>query len=171
MYESRRDESGATLILALIFVIVTGLVGVALASLTSTNLMAASSFQTKRGAEFTADAGIDAAIQLVRYAPATQTNFGTGPTSARACATGTLPLTMNNITVWVSCYIPVPPASVATPPAGGRVVEFVACGAQQAPCNSSTVDVQAQVVFDDNSDNGGSQLGTSVTIVSWNVLA
>jgi hypothetical protein len=160
MCESGRDESGAVLILALVFVIVTGIVGVALASLASTNLMASSTLQAKRGAEFTADAGVDAAIQLVRYSG---TSFSQTQ-GWQPCAAGTLPLTMNTTTVWVACT-----GGTAVAPAGGRSVEFRACGVNpgpQANCTSA-IDVTAQVVFDDQSDSGNSQPGTSVTIVSW----
>ncbi len=161
MCERGRDESGAVLILALIFVIVTGVVGVALASLTSTNLQATSGLQQKRGTEFAADAGVDAAIQLVRYASATYTAGTWAP-----CAPGTKPLSMDGTTVYVECTL-----GNATPPAGGRSVEFLACGANQRPCTTAATDLTAQVTFDDNADTGGPQQGTSVMIVSWDESA
>jgi hypothetical protein len=160
--DTRRDQSGAVLILALIFVVVTGVVGVALASLTSTNLAAATGLQTKRGVEFNADAGVDAAIQLVRYNDSVAFTPGTWV----PCAPGTPGLAMNGATVYVSCT-----AGSATAPTGDRAVEFFACGVRALPNNCSTTDVTAQVVFDDYSASGSPQIGTSVTIVSWNVSA
>ena len=157
--DTRHDQSGAVLILALIFVVVTGAVGVALASLTSTNLAAATGLQTKRGVEFNADAGIDAAIQLVRYNPsATFTN------GWAICAPGTPGLNMDGAAVYVSCNV-----GSAAAPTGDRAVEFVACGVSALGNNCSAPDITAQVVFDDYSATGSPQLGTSVTIVSWNV--
>ena len=157
---ARRDDSGAVLILALIFVVVTGVVGVALASLTTTNLASATSLQAKRGAEFNADAGVDAAIQLIRYNPST--NFTTG--SWVPCASGTPGLNMNGATVYVSCT-----GGTASAPPGDRAVSIVACGSPATGGSCPDIDISAQVVIDDYSASGSSQLGTSVTIVSWNV--
>jgi len=157
MCEKERGESGAVLILALIFVIVTGVVGVALASLTSTNLTATSDLQAKRGVEYAADGAVDAAIQIVRYSGA---NFALGTWAP--CAPSTQPLTMDGSTIWVECTM-----GTATAPTGGRTVEFQACGVDPVPtCTAS--DLTAQVTFDDNAVGGGPQVGTSVTIVSWN---
>jgi len=157
MCKSERGENGAVLILALIFVIVTGVVGVALASLTSTNLSATSGLQAKRGAEFAADAAVDAAVQIVRYSGATFTSGTWAP-----CAPNTQPLTMDGSTIWVECTL-----GTATAPTGGRAVEFQACGVDPVP-TCTAVDLTAQVAFDDNAVGGGPQVGTSVTIVSWN---
>jgi hypothetical protein len=158
MSNERRDESGATLILALLFVIVTGVVGVALASLTSTNLTATSSFQTKRGLELAADGAVDAAIQNVRYS-------GTSYTSPTQC----FPIpgnsfSLNGATLYVECS-----AGSAPLPSGetGRSVQFVACAVAQSSCPAVDTDLTAQVTFDDYSDSGVSATGTSVTIVSW----
>jgi hypothetical protein len=162
MCNGQRDESGAVLILALVFVIVTGVVGVALASLTSTNLMATSSLQAKRGVEFEADGAVDAAIQMVRY---NGLSFSSGGWSK--CAPGTGALSIDNATVYVECIASPPSADIVAPP-GGRAVEFQACSAPDVGCPTQDTDLTAQVIFNDISDAGSQQVGTSVTIVSWN---
>jgi hypothetical protein len=164
MFKDKRDDSGAVLILALVFVIVTGVVGVALASLTSTNLIATSSLQAKRGVEFEADGAVDAAIQMVRY---NGLSFSSGGWSK--CAPGTGALSIDNATVYVECIASPPSSGIVAPP-GGRAVEFVACNEAIAPCQGSgaSIDLTAQVVFNDISDTGSPAVGTSVTIVTWN---
>jgi hypothetical protein len=165
MFNGKRDDSGAVLILALVFVIVTGAVGVALASLTTTNLMATSTLQAKRGVEFESDGAVDAAIQMVRYSG----NAFPVSNGWQKCATGTGPLSIDNATVYVECIqSPTTGPDAVTPPPGGRAVEFLACSQASAPCLPGDVALTAQVTFDDDSDTGSRQVGTSVTIVSWN---
>jgi hypothetical protein len=166
MCNGKRDESGAVLILALVFVIVTGIVGVALASLTSSNLMASTSLQAKRGVEFEADGAVDAAIQMVRY---NGMSFSSG--GWQKCAPGTGALSIDNATVYVECNeSPTTGPGAITPPPGGRAVEFIACNEPSLGCQATgaSIDLTAQVTFNDISDTGSPQVGTSVTIVSWN---
>ena len=62
-----RDESGATLLLALVFLIIGSFVVVALVSESGTNLIDTNSLVSSRSQEYAADAGMDAAIQQSRY--------------------------------------------------------------------------------------------------------
>jgi hypothetical protein len=177
-----RDESGAVLILALAFVLIVGLAIGALTALTSTNLKGAESLQQERAREYGADAAVEAAIQAVRYAPASTT-----------CAT----------------FPPSPPPAGVSPPfdgmvvqcaigtpAGlqGRIVQFTACpgypsgsGTTTSTTTTSTTStsttststtsttlpqaagtcaqnalVKAEVVFNDSQ-----KLGGDVAVASW----
>src|SRR5580700_11247366 len=62
-----RDENGAVLILALIFLIVVGLVITALLSWVGNSLTDTGSFQTARDVEFGATGAINLAVQNTRY--------------------------------------------------------------------------------------------------------
>jgi hypothetical protein len=61
------DERGAVLVIALIFMIVGGVLAVALTSLSSTNLVNTSNYQNLRIVNYAADGAMDGAIQQVRY--------------------------------------------------------------------------------------------------------
>lgn len=61
------DESGASLIIALVFVIATALIILALVQLTGNSLLNASNLQTDRSTNYAADGVIDGAIQTLRF--------------------------------------------------------------------------------------------------------
>lgn len=62
-----RDESGAALIVALLFITISSLVAVSLTNLTGTNLLNTAGLQSQRNYEYAADAATQAAVQSVRY--------------------------------------------------------------------------------------------------------
>ncbi len=66
------DESGAVLILALLFLLVIGLIVGGLASWTANDLSDAVVFQNARSAEFALNGATQAAIQNIRYVPLTK---------------------------------------------------------------------------------------------------
>jgi hypothetical protein len=95
------DESGAALIMALIFITIGALVVVALTNLTGTNLLNTSALQAQRNAQTTADAATDAAVQAVRYNGTCESFPPSGS------------LAMNGYNVIVTC--------AGTPIAGGTI--------------------------------------------------
>lgn len=70
-------ESGASLIIALIFVVAIALIILALIDLTGTNLIDTGNLQNQRSLEYSADSAVDGAIQLVRTGAATCSNSST----------------------------------------------------------------------------------------------
>src|SRR6516165_1163628 len=63
------DETGAVLLLALIFVLSVGLLIGVLVNLVETNLLATSSLSQQRALEQAADGALEMAVQRVRYTP------------------------------------------------------------------------------------------------------
>ena len=151
---AKRDEGGAILVLALVFVIATGLVGIALASLATTNVMATKGFQTKRGTEFAVDGAVDAAIQQMRYSTNTVS-------STTLCFTAGQGGTINNTTVFVYCSPGGPP-----PANYQRSINFQACAVANATCPNSQQELTATVNFADYY-HGVPELGASLQIASW----
>lgn len=62
-----QSESGAALIVALLFLTIGSLLVVSLGNLSGTNLLNTSVIQAQRNVEYAADAGIDGAIHSIRY--------------------------------------------------------------------------------------------------------
>jgi hypothetical protein len=64
---AQRSESGATIIIALLFMTVGALLATALASSAGNNLLNTSNLRVQRNFEYAADGALDAAIQASRY--------------------------------------------------------------------------------------------------------
>jgi hypothetical protein len=62
-----RDEDGAVLLLALVFIVVIAVVLSSLLTLTGNDLLNSSNLRTQRSVEYAADGAADAAVQAVRY--------------------------------------------------------------------------------------------------------
>ena len=163
---AKRSESGASLILALAFVLVVGMVLVPLVSLAGSNMISTSNLRAERSLEFAADAAMDGAIAAVRHHAPTIScpSFPGGSSSG---------LKLDGATIEVQC--------LEAPPSGlnpfGRYVEFDACVFKTAEtwstCQSNAV-VRAQVSFDDlavgcsNFDTPGCiSYGNEMSIWSW----
>ena len=163
-----RDESGVTLVIALVFVILGALVVGGLTGLAGTNLKDTANLQGERSLEYAADGALDGAIQALRYQPlgASGQAYNTSP----VCPTfpsGSSSLAANGVTILVTCQGTVPPGPFQ------RQVIFTACLASigQAACagGSGTV-ASAQVLYYDlASDNLTPRLGNDVSIQSWSV--
>lgn len=180
---AKRDESGATLILALIFVIVSAIIVLSLLNLNSNDIVSSGTLRNERSVEYAADGATDAAIQGVRYAylginaspapclydPSTQALFNN--------------MTLNGTTIAVECS-----GEASTPSTGYRTIQFYACASATNSCpdaNLSTgtgVLLEATVVFDDVSSSTASPpdffncnsnpsdqttCGTSYAITNW----
>ena len=158
---SRRDESGAMLILALIFIVAVAVSTVGLLNLTGDDLKNSGNLRFQRGLEYAADSAVTAAVENVRFSP----NAYYPPTSGSSC----LPAGMGpyvkdpqGVPFEVDCEW----AGSGTPVIGEpRVIQFFACTA--SACDSSNSVVRAQVTFYDAATDGSIAFGSGMTIVSW----
>ena len=173
---TRQDDSGAVLILALIFVIIVTISIFGLITFGGTGILNATNLEGQRSLEFAADGAATAAVQAVRYS-----NLGFNTTSVEDCLPDGAVLnpasptpqtmTVNGITMTVDCTATQLPASQ---PNVTRAIAFYAC--QQAPCLANNSVVEAIVYFDDSSASGLDECssptetatcGAGMTIDSW----
>ncbi len=101
--ENENKESGAVLILAILFLTVVGLIAASLVSLTGTDLRASTVLTAGRGAQYAMDSALETAVQTVRY-QATSFSGSTG-TVCGSVGTSTTPAfpVINANTVMVIC--------------------------------------------------------------------
>lgn len=85
-----RDDQGAVLILAVLFVLVVGLVGGALLLLTGSALSQTGSLQTDRSLSAAAESAVEVSIQNVRSLTTLATAPGYGSTSINPCPSMTV---------------------------------------------------------------------------------
>jgi hypothetical protein len=161
-----RDESGAVIILALVFLLLTSMVVSALLGQSGNDLKNVSHFESGRSLVYANDSATDVAIQNVRYNPTDCTlSMPTIhiPTDAN-------PSDDQVVQIWCT--------SVSTPSSSvTRQVTFLACTESQisAGCSQATPFLQAVIDFDDYSNlqliaNPGpctATCGSSMTVVSW----
>ena len=156
------DESGAVLILALIFLVSVSLIVTALLSFVGTSLSATSAFNDQRNLEYAATSTVNLAIQQTRTAFNSSLLEASPP---QPCwtpdASGNSDLTINGYTINVWCSMIWNPFSGST-----RIVTYSACPAtnpsaitqppkaQNDPtlCAASPL-LQAQETFDDYAAN------------------
>ena len=167
-----RGEEGTSLIIALLFVVATGLIIVALVNFTGTNLTTTAQLQNERALEYSAGSVMDGAIQMVRFDSASST--------LSACTSATTqagvvfePPAMNGIPQLAGfCQWRVNPSN---PPQNFRNVLFEVCGASYstfADCQTNHV-LEANIWFFDVNPNpppqGTASPGFSMSISSWTV--
>jgi hypothetical protein len=164
------DDTGAVLVLALLFLVVIGLIVGGLASWTANSLTNSLHFQTDRSAQYALSSTSQVAIQNIRYTPllgsnqtlnASPPSYCWGPTPAPG--TGTVSeLTVLNDQVAVWCSTVWTPTSsstrvvtvsacltsvVPTPPSGSSLASVQAAATQCA----ASPGLQTNVTFDDYS--------------------
>jgi hypothetical protein len=164
---SARDERGASLILAITFMVVVGGVSLATLSYVTNGASQRRILDQARNREYAADGAIEFAIAQVRdiktgggpgVAPCGTSNPGRADYSLNP-----QPLKMNGFDIHVDC------ANAPTLAAGGflqRNVIFTACEGTK-PCGAATV-VRAQVNYQ-ATGLGGSINVTRTWIQSWSV--
>ena len=150
-----RDEAGAILVLALIFMLAIGLIVGGLATWTSNDLTNALNFQKDRDAQYALSSTTQVAIQNIRYTPlftptlnASPPSYcwGTGPVSELSFMTNQV---TNNVAVWCSTVWNSSSSST-------RVVTLSACltsvTSTAAAC-AANPGLQTVVTFDDYSES------------------
>lgn len=159
---ARRDEHGATLVLALIFVTAVALVLVTLASTATTNLRSSESLVVQRNLEYGANAAGEITVLRIRYKYTTgswncfgpDANLPGGVTWSSYCVT-------RSASLW--------PSQVS------RVVAIYVCAASSCAADSPQLALAAKVTFDDLSNLPPNQCSTTstascgegLTINSW----
>ena len=179
------DEAGSTLVLALLFLVVIGLLVGGLSSWTANNLTDAVVFQNARSAEFALNSATQLAVQNIRYQPllnAGQTLnanppsycWGSGPPSQYTDNSNGQNISVN---VWCSTAWDATGSTITTPSGSSitstREVTITACltsvTTDAATC-ANNPGQQTLVSFDDFatglSDNCPPTCGASMTILS-----
>jgi hypothetical protein len=172
-----KDEAGAVIVLALVFLIVVGGVVLALTSWTTNDLNNTGNFASARSLQYAATSVTQLAMQNIRYTPMLGTGqtwsanpptpcWGTGSTSQLTLTEGT---STETVAVW--CSTEWNPTSLST-----RVVTFYACPATVGSSNcASNPTLKAVVTYDDyppgtsepTSVECSIYCGTSMTVNSW----
>jgi hypothetical protein len=167
-----RSESGAILILALVYIFTVGLIVAALADWATNDLTNTAHFTTARSLQYALSSVTDTAIQSIRYTPLPSTtpvtNVPTPPAGAPGyCWTPATGFTYDglppadfageNVAVWCSTVENLPQATT-------RVVTFSACleSVTASNCASSPL-LQAVVAFDDYPPGGSPLLASQCT--------
>jgi hypothetical protein len=172
----RRGEEGATLLLALIFVLLVSVIMLAIVNLSGTNILNTANLQNERTLEYSAEGAVQTAIQAVRY-------LTPAATATTPCSTssGYQPPAPLNGAEGAVVYCQVGTLVYA------RALTFEACptGTSANACtnNVNGADVlKATILFDDVSTTcsgpvgpgcynpvggAGSTSGSSVTVENW----
>jgi len=182
--QGARGESGAVLILALVYILAVSAIVAALASWSSNDLRNTTKFSTSSSLDYSASSAINTAIQSIRYTPnPSGTPTPLTPTAPAECWTpqsgSVSTISLNNMTMAVWCST-VESLSNSIPgyPNATRVVTFSACLSSVATgsaCQSAPI-LQAVVSFDDYPPGESVQLlaqcapptcGPEMTLDSW----
>ncbi len=171
---STRGEEGATLILALVFVLLMSGIMLAILTLSGTNILDSTTLQNERTLEYSAEGGAQIALQAVRYLTPSQTTAYCP--NGRPASSPPAPINGTSVYCQVGTLL------------YSRVVTFEVCPSTATASNCSgnvgDVDViRASVQFSDVAAGcsgplgsgcynpvgaaTGSTSGTSVTIESW----
>ena len=165
-----RDDAGAVLVLALMFLVVIGVIVGALASWTANSLTNSVHFQADRSAQYALSSTSQLAIQNIRYTPllgsnqtlnASPPSYCWGPTPSAGTGTvSELTVQGDQVAVWCSTvWTPTSSATrvvtvsacltsvVPTPPSGSSLASVRAAATQCA----SSPGLQTNVTFDDYS--------------------
>jgi Tfp pilus assembly protein PilX len=158
----RRDERGASLVLAIVFMVVIGAVSGAVLSMLTSGLSSRVALDRARDREYAADGAIQAAVAQIRAIPASQSYAGPG----LPCPT--IPNhTLNGVTIHTDC--------VAAPAVTAQLyrqfnVIFTTCAGTTGPCPTAKVIIRAQVNF--QAIGSGASLQIQRTWVqAWSVNA
>jgi hypothetical protein len=138
------DETGAVLILALVFLVAVSLIVTGLLTFVNTSVTATGSFQNERNVELALTDGVNLAIQNTRYQfdAGTPTAFLNNP-APELCATYAIP--NQTVTVQVYCSMVWQPFSANT-----RVFTYSACSYATAPTSATApADCAAQPQLQD----------------------
>ena len=165
-FTRKRDENGASLVLAIIFVFAVGLALVAIGGLATSSLRNTSNLQQLRSSEASAETATTVAIRFVQ-------STSTYPVAMASC----LPVASVDST-WVYCM----KSSTAPPPGYSRLVDFYTCpsGTPPGSCvvGNSALILHAQVAYSDSNFSGAnncsstlvSTCGSGIALQSWDVI-
>ncbi len=181
-----RDERGASLILALIFIIVISAMTTALTSWVTADLKNTSKFTSAQSIESAANSATESALQSVRYQFQNATINATPPvpcwTTPSPAGQITIAEQNTSVTLSVYCSTLFKPSSSNTRTVTISTCVYSSSGSAAATCAANPL-LQAVVIFNDYPSVGASQCtpisppntppadqttcGTGMTIVSW----
>jgi len=156
-----RDEEGATLVLALVFIIIIALVLVPLVTLSGNGLQNTSNLLQEQSLEYRSSGAVEVAIQTVRYTDAAYKGgscFAGGSPTVQIGQAGP-----NNPPVYVNCSSQPPSDTGVT-----REINVYACGSTN--CSASNYTVWATVDFQDDPTCSPASIGAcggTESIKSW----
>jgi hypothetical protein len=155
-----RDQEGATLVLALVFMVVIALVLGALLTFSGDGLLNTSNLLDQQSLEYRSAGAVEVAIQTVRYTDTTYTGGSCFSGGSPTVQIGPALPNNGNPAVFVTC------SSVANPPNSGvtREINVYACGS--SGCGPNNYTVWATVDFQDGSTCSATSLGTCGQIES-----
>jgi hypothetical protein len=167
--DRRHEEEGASLIFALIFILIAALVLVALVTSAGDNIINSTNIKKQSGLEYAADGAGTLAVQSVRYS---DDAYAGPPTD---CLPGGGPIKIDNQYIIVKCT-----GQLNVGHSDTRQIQFSAyrCSSDQISSCSGTKLLQAQVTFDDYADDntymcksGGpiATCGTGMTVNTWTI--
>jgi Tfp pilus assembly protein PilV len=160
----RRDETGVSLILALVMLVVLSFIFLALASSSITTISNSTNLRSQRSTEYAASGATLMAVRNVR-------SSGLASSTLQACLPNVKTLTINGVTIEVDCQLYASnPGQTDT-----RVINFYACapgGAPSPACSAGNALLSATVAFNDLNGVGqsscpGTTCGTSEDVKSW----
>ena len=175
-----RDEAGAILILALVFLVAVGGVVGSLATWATNDLHNTTAFTTARTLQYAESGAVDTAMQNIRYTPLLTSTQNANPPAPCWGSGSTSQVTINGSNVDVWCSTVWNPSSAST-----RVVTFSACAVTAAQSGQSATalatscaanpDLEAVVTYGDypagtsapNTAECVVYCGTSMTVNSW----
>jgi hypothetical protein len=172
-----RDETGGTLVLALVYIIIVGMVTGALGGWIVNDLSNSGRFNSSSSEQSAARSVMEVAVQSVRYTPLIGTGLSqtvatlANPSYCWGSASPSQITGMNGYSLSVWCSTVFSPSSTAT-----RVVTLLVClSATSAVTCAASPMLQAVVTFDDYPTAGGvvssgvctTTCGVASTINSW----
>jgi hypothetical protein len=159
-----REDVGAVLVLALVFMTATGMLVLGLLSWSGNDISNVAAFQQSRAVNSAANSAMETAIQEVRYSSTTCPNTG-------------LSFSVNSVTIDISCS---PNPEVEGGTAASRVITFTACPSTAFTVTGgvgacTTPYLEAVVTYDDYSSSNqiatsaacSTTCGATMTINSW----
>jgi len=172
----RHDESGAVLVLALVFLLTVSLIVTGLLTWVGTSLHDTGVFSNERNVEFAATDAVNLAIQNTRYSFDPYTLLDAS--SPQSCLAPAYPVSNEQASIAVYCTMVWQPFSANT-----RIITYSAClsGGSATACAATPL-LQAVVAFDDNQVGSvapsllpqqctqikqGGYCGESMTQLSW----
>ena len=166
-----RDERGSSLILALVFLIVSSLIVLSLANFAKNDLINTAQFSSAQSLESAANSAAELAVNSIRYNFVSQTLNASPPEPCWTPSPTPSQVTLNGQSVAVWCRTLWTPLSPKT-----RVVTFMACqsGISALACATAPL-LEAVVTFDDYPIPMGAvstaqcttTCGVGMTINSW----
>lgn len=159
-----RDESGAVLVLALLFMVTCGLLITGLLAWSGNNLNSVAAFQQSRAVNYAAVSAMTTAIQNVRYSPS-------------ACPSGGLTISVPNTDSAFNEPMQIWCSTQTQETAASRTVTFSECTSAAVAaltCSQANPYLQVVVIYDDyvagDIATGSSctgHCGEFVTVQSW----